>query len=87
MRTMHDLVDLIRALAWPGVSVAVFLLLLPQLKLLFSALAAKIERASRIKIGKAGIELAEEIARGNILPPKKVDTAPAPEALATQFGA
>ncbi len=73
---MRDFAELLKAVAWPSVALTALLLLRSQAGSVVSELAAKIRRAKNLTIGgKAGLSLAEEIIRGNILPDNTTTTA------------
>lgn len=64
---MADIVNLVKALAWPLVALTALIRLLPEIRGLVAILSQKIERSKTVKIAKI-IELAEEVARGAAVP-------------------
>lgn len=64
---MNDAASLLHAVAWPIVILIIFFTLRHQVGTLLSRINDKIQYATRIKIGKTGIELAEIISQRSII--------------------
>ncbi|TCU33142.1 hypothetical protein [Rhizobium azibense] len=70
---MKDLVEILKALAWPGTVVIIFFYLRNQATFAAAALIRKIGHADKVKLRLPGVafEMASQVARTSITPTKK----------------
>jgi hypothetical protein len=54
---MHDVVELVRAIAWPMTTLAIVLLLRAELQRMAATLAERVQSANSIVIGRRGLEI------------------------------
>jgi hypothetical protein len=65
---MHDIVELVRAIAWPTTTLVIVLLLRSELQRMAAGLAERIQSANSIVLGRRGIEIKgfNDLAAGNL---------------------
>ncbi|WP_128564482.1 hypothetical protein [Methylobacterium crusticola] len=64
---IRDLAAILSAVAWPCVVLTILFVMRAELSFVAGALARKIERARRLKVGRSGLDVVEEVVRRSIV--------------------